>query len=63
MVQWAIPDLLKWAIIVPISFAIIMGLYELVRRNNILRFLFGMKLLKPPAPVMTTSVYPLPEKA
>lgn len=46
VVRWAIPDLLKWAIIVPISFAIIMSLYEfLVRRNNIMRFLFGMKLL------------------
>lgn len=45
VVRWAIPDLLKWAIIVSISFAIIMSLYEfLVRRNNIMRFLFGMKL-------------------
>ena len=46
VVQWAIPDLLKWAIILLASFAIIMGLYEfLVRRFNILRFLFGMKLV------------------
>ncbi len=46
VVQWAIPDLLKWAIILLASFAVIMGLYEfLVRRFNILRFLFGMKLL------------------
>jgi glucan biosynthesis protein C len=46
VVQWAIPDLLKWAIILVASFAVIMGLYEfLVRRFNILRFLFGMKLL------------------
>ena len=51
VVQWHIPDLLKWLVIVPTSFAIIMGIYEyLVRRNNILRFLFGMKLL-PAMPV------------
>ena len=51
VVQWHIPDLFKWLVIVPTSFAIIMGIYEyLVRRNNILRFLFGMKLL-PAMPV------------
>jgi len=44
VVQWAIPDLLKWLIVVPVSFAIIMLLYEfLVRRFNVMRFLFGMK--------------------
>jgi hypothetical protein len=44
VVQWAIPDLLKWAIILVISFPIIMILYEfLVRRFNVMRFLFGMK--------------------
>ena len=46
VLQWAIPDVLEWAIVVVISFAIIMGIYEyLVRRNNALRFLFGMKPL------------------
>jgi hypothetical protein len=46
----AIPDLLKWAIILLVSFALIMVLYEfLVRRYNVMRFLFGMKL-KPKAP-------------
>jgi glucans biosynthesis protein C len=46
VVRWTIPDLLKWAIIVPVSFAIIMVLYEfLVRRFNVMRFLFGMKPL------------------
>jgi glucan biosynthesis protein C len=52
VVQWAIPDLLKWVIILPVSFAIIMGLYELlVRRYNLMRFLFGMKpLVKQPTP-------------
>jgi Acyltransferase family len=64
VVQWAIPDLLKWVIILPLSFVIIMVLYEfLVRRFNVMRVLFGMKLLKPSAPAMTTSVQPLPEKA
>ena len=46
VVQWPIPDLLKWAIILVVSFAIIMVLYEfLVRRFNVLRFLFGMRVL------------------
>jgi hypothetical protein len=54
VVQWQIPDLLKWLVIVPVSFAVIMGIYEyLVRRNNALRFLFGMKLL-PSQPVRET---------
>ena len=44
IVQWHIPDILKWAAIAAISFASIMGLYEiLVRRINVLRTLFGMK--------------------
>ncbi len=44
VVQWAIPDLLKWVIILPVSFVIIMVMYEfLVRRYNVMRFLFGMK--------------------
>ena len=46
VVQWPIPDVLKWATILLSSFAIIMGLYEyLIRRINVLRFLFGMKPL------------------
>jgi len=49
VVQWAIPDLLKWVIILPASFAIIMVLYEFpVRRFNVMRFLFGMKRLRNP---------------
>jgi peptidoglycan/LPS O-acetylase OafA/YrhL len=68
VVQWAVPDLVKWLSIASISFVIIMGLYELVRRNNILRFLFGMKplrraeLLKQSAPVATLPAQALPEK-
>jgi peptidoglycan/LPS O-acetylase OafA/YrhL len=55
VVQWAIPDLLKWAIILVASFAIIMVLYEfLVRRFNVMRVLFGMKPL-PKAPTAQPS--------
>ncbi|MBI5564141.1 MAG: hypothetical protein HY870_04545, partial [Chloroflexi bacterium] len=44
VVRWATPDVLKFLIIVLISFAVSMCLYEfLVRRFNWLRFLFGMK--------------------
>jgi peptidoglycan/LPS O-acetylase OafA/YrhL len=51
VVQWAIPDALKFVVIAACSFTIIMGSYELlVRRINILRFLFGMKPL-PSKPV------------
>jgi glucan biosynthesis protein C len=44
VVQWAIPGLLKWAIILGGSLAIMMVLYEfLIRRFNVMRFLFGLK--------------------
>lgn len=46
VVQWAIPDLAKWAIIFISSFIVIMAVYEyVVRRFNVMRFLFGMKPL------------------
>jgi len=46
VVEWAIPDPLKFLVILTSSFLISMGLYEfVVRRHNVLRFLFGMKLL------------------
>jgi hypothetical protein len=46
VLNWAIPDLAKWAIILISTFAIIMALYELlIRRINLLRVLFGMKPL------------------
>jgi len=52
VVQWAIPDLAKWAIIFVSSFTVIMAVYEyLVRRVNILRFLFGMKPMSKPSVV------------
>jgi surface polysaccharide O-acyltransferase-like enzyme len=45
-VKWPIPDLLKFLFILCISFGVVILLYELlVRRFNLLRFLFGMKLL------------------
>ena len=64
VVQWAIPDLLKWVIILPTSFVIIVALYEfLVRRFNVMRVLFGMKPLKQAAPVATRPAQPAPGKA
>jgi hypothetical protein len=46
VVRWAIPDIAKWAIIAVISFAAIMLIYEfLIRRWNVMRFLFGLKPL------------------
>ena len=46
VVRWDIPDLIKYVLILSSSFAVTMALYELlVRRSNVLRFLFGMKAL------------------
>lgn len=46
VLQWAIPEVLEWAIAVVLSFVIIMIIYEyLIRRWNVMRFLFGMKRL------------------
>jgi len=46
VLQWPIPDPVKWLIIALSSFALVMGIYEfLVRQFNVLRVLFGMKLL------------------
>jgi len=54
VVQWAIPDLAKWALILVSSFIVIMAVYELiVRRFNVMRVLFGMKLLAKPAGIHT----------
>jgi surface polysaccharide O-acyltransferase-like enzyme len=44
VVEWAIPDFLKFLIILIVSFGIVMVLYELiVRRFSLIRILFGMK--------------------
>lgn len=49
VVQWTIPGLLKFLIILGGACVIVMTLYEfLVRRFNLLRFLFGMKLAVKP---------------
>ena len=49
VVRWAVHPALKFVLIDAISFTIIMTLYELVvRKFNLLRFLFGMKLLTRP---------------
>jgi glucan biosynthesis protein C len=47
VVQWAIPDGLKFMSILTLSFLVSISLYEfLIRRNNLLRILFGMKAKK-----------------
>ena len=64
VVQWAIPDLLKFVIIAASSLAIIMALYELVvRRFNVMRVLFGMKPIRKVTPVVARSAQPAHGKA
>ena len=59
VVRWAIPDVVKFAIIAVTSFAIIMSLYEfLVRRINVLRFLFGMKVRPKASSAQSTEAAP-----
>lgn len=61
VVQWAIPDPLKWVVIAVGSLAIIAGIYEgLVRRSNLLRFLFGMKLTQKAPQAETQLAQPAP---
>jgi hypothetical protein len=43
VVQWDLSILEKFLIILTASFIVTIGLYQIIRRNNILRFLFGMK--------------------
>ena len=48
VVTWKIPDILKWAIIFSGSFIFIIALYALlIRKFDLLRFLFGMKTTHP----------------
>lgn len=59
VVQWSIPDLVKYVIILAGSFAVTMALYEFaIRRVNVLRFLFGMKPL-PKEPVLEPAERPV----
>ena len=54
VLQWGLPEVIEWSVIVAISFVIIMALYEfVVRRVNVLRFLFGMKTMKRESTVKT----------
>jgi len=42
----AYADPAKWLVIAAISFAVVMTIYEFaVRRSNVLRVLFGMKVI------------------
>jgi peptidoglycan/LPS O-acetylase OafA/YrhL len=44
VIQWDIPVLAKYLLIIVMSFAIIVLLYEfVVKRTNVTRFLFGMR--------------------
>lgn len=55
VVQLQIPDLLKWALIAWVSFGSILLLYEFViRRVNVLRFLYGMKVRSRSVAPLTT---------
>jgi len=46
VLPWHIPDPAKWLVIAAISFAVVMAIYEFaVRRSNVLRVLFGMKVI------------------
>jgi len=46
ILPWEIPDTVKWVLIAISSFILSLGLYEFaVRRFNILRIIFGMKVL------------------
>ena len=46
VVQWNAGVIVKYPVIAITSFVAIMAIYELVRRVNVLRFLFGMRLPK-----------------
>jgi peptidoglycan/LPS O-acetylase OafA/YrhL len=64
VLQWGLPEVLEWAVIVVISFALIMAIYEfVVRRFNVMRILFGMKALKPSTSVVTRPAQPVTGKA
>jgi hypothetical protein len=64
VVQWAVPDLIKYLIIMLSSFLVIMLLYEyLVRRVTAPRILFGLKPLKAIAGARVPSAPSVPEKA
>ena len=51
VVQLQLPVIAKYIIIVALSFVVIIGIYEVIKRVGVLRFLFGMKLRKAVAKV------------
>jgi len=59
VLQWGLPEVVEWAVVVVTSFIVIMVLYEFaVRRFNVMRFLFGMKLLKQIASIAARPAQP-----
>lgn len=61
IVRWQIPDLLKWASIAVVSFAVVMLVYQfIVRPFNVMRFLFGMKPLTKTAQSLTPKQHKVP---
>lgn len=63
VLQWGLPDVFEWAMTLAISFILIMAIYEFaVRRFNVMRWLFGMKLLNKPVGSLTKET-PLKEMA
>ncbi len=57
VVPLALPVAVKYLVITPLAFGVTLGLYEyLVRRLNLLRFLFGLKALARPAGVPTSEI-------
>ena len=64
VLQRGLPDVIEWAVVVVIAFAVIMTIYEfMVRRFNAMRFLFGMKTLKRRELVTSRPAQPVPGKA
>jgi peptidoglycan/LPS O-acetylase OafA/YrhL len=56
VVRWVIPDSVKFLAIAASSFALILAVYEFaIRRNNVLRFLFGMRMRPRPTPTKEAS--------
>jgi glucan biosynthesis protein C len=60
VVQLDLPAEVKWLMIAPLSFAIIVALIGIIRRVNVLRFLFGMKPLRKTVQPVPAAV-PMPQ--
>jgi len=55
VIRWDIPVLVKYLLIIAVSFTIIMLLYEfVVKRTNVTRFLFGMRMKRRASGAVTT---------